>query len=72
MDDRLTLCNLSVETGAKTGMFYADDITVRYLAAAGQKAGPQVPEPCTYTPGTGVSILPISSRWSRSPTGWTR
>ncbi len=48
MDDRLTLCNLSVETGAKTGMFYADDVTVRYLAAAGQKAAPQVPEPCTY------------------------
>jgi methanogen homoaconitase large subunit len=48
MDDRLTLCNLSVETGAKTGMFYADDVTVRYLAAAGQKAGVQVPESCTY------------------------
>jgi methanogen homoaconitase large subunit len=48
MDDRLTLCNLSVETGAKTGMFYADDLTVRYLAAAGQQAAPQVPEPCTY------------------------
>jgi methanogen homoaconitase large subunit len=49
MDDRLTLCNLSVETGAKTGMFYADSITLRYLAAAGQKARPQEPEPCTYT-----------------------
>jgi methanogen homoaconitase large subunit len=49
MDERLTLCNLSVETGAKTGMFYADDVTVRYLAAAGQKAGHQVPEPCTYS-----------------------
>ena len=49
MDDRLTLCNLSVETGAKTGMFYADGVTLRYLAAAGQKARPQEPEPCTYT-----------------------
>jgi methanogen homoaconitase large subunit len=48
MDDRLTLCNLSVETGAKTGMFYADDVTVNYLAAAGQEVRPQVPEPCTY------------------------
>ena len=48
MDDRLTLCNLSVETGAKTGLFYADDVTVRYLAAAGLKAGPQLQEPCTY------------------------
>jgi methanogen homoaconitase large subunit len=49
MDDRLTLCNLSVETGAKTGMFYADDVTVQYLAGAGQKVSPQVPEPCTYS-----------------------
>jgi methanogen homoaconitase large subunit len=48
MDDRLTLCNLSVETGAKTGMFYADDVTVRYLAAAGKKVMPQVPESCIY------------------------
>jgi methanogen homoaconitase large subunit len=49
MDDRLTLCNLSVETGAKTGMFYADDVTVRYLAAAGLKAEPQAPESCVYS-----------------------
>jgi methanogen homoaconitase large subunit len=49
MDDRLTLCNLSVETGAKTGMFYADEVTVQYLATAGQKARPQIPEPCTYS-----------------------
>jgi methanogen homoaconitase large subunit len=49
MDDRLTLCNLSVETGAKTGMFYADDVTVRHLAAAGQQVRLQVPEPCTYS-----------------------
>jgi methanogen homoaconitase large subunit len=48
MDDRLTLCNLSVETGAKTGMFYADDVTVRYLAEAGLKAEPQLPESCVY------------------------
>jgi methanogen homoaconitase large subunit len=48
IDDRLTLCNLSVETGAKAGMFYADDITVQYLAAAGQEARQQVPEPCRY------------------------
>ncbi len=48
MDDRLTLCNLSVETGAKTGMFYSDDVTVRYLAAIGLTAEQQVPESCTY------------------------
>jgi methanogen homoaconitase large subunit len=49
MDDRLTLCNLSVETGAKTGMFYADEVTMEYLAAAGQQARPQALEPCTYS-----------------------
>jgi methanogen homoaconitase large subunit len=49
MDDRLTLCNMSVETGAKTGMFYADEVTVKYLAAGGQQARPQTPEPCTYS-----------------------
>jgi methanogen homoaconitase large subunit len=48
MDERLTLCNLSVETGAKAGMFYADDTTVRYLAGWGKEAEAQVPEPCTY------------------------
>ena len=48
MDDRLTLCNLAVETGAKAGMFYADDITVQYLAMAGREAQRQEPEPCRY------------------------
>jgi methanogen homoaconitase large subunit len=48
MEDRLVLTNLSVETGAKTGMFYADEVTCRYLAAAGQMAEPQVPESCNY------------------------
>jgi len=49
LDERLTLCNLAVETGAKAGMFYADDITVRYLAAAGHTVLPQVPEACSYS-----------------------
>jgi methanogen homoaconitase large subunit len=48
MDERLVLCNLAVETGAKAGMFYADAVTVNYLAALGQKVEKQVPEPCTY------------------------
>lgn len=48
MDERLTLCNLAVETGAKAGMFYADDITVDYLAATGQTVQKQEPEPCNY------------------------
>jgi len=48
MDDRLTICNLAVETGAKAGMFYADHITVQYLAAAGHTVQMQEPEPCRY------------------------
>ena len=48
MDERLTMCNMSVETGAKTGMFYADGETLRYLDTSGQTAVPQEPEPCSY------------------------
>jgi len=48
MDDRLTICNLAVETGAKTGMFYADNVTVQYLATAGHEVQRQDPEPCRY------------------------
>jgi methanogen homoaconitase large subunit len=48
IEDRLVLTNLSVETGAKTGLFYADDVTRRYLAALGHVVESQIPEPCTY------------------------
>ena len=59
MDDRLTLCNLSVETGAKTGMFYADDVTVQYLAGKGQTVSTQVPEPCTYIRNLEIDLQDI-------------
>jgi len=48
MDDRLVLANLSVETGAKAGLCYADKTTVRYLKEWGHDIQPQTPEPCTY------------------------
>jgi methanogen homoaconitase large subunit len=48
MDERLVLCNLAVETGAKAGMFYADAVTGRYLAGYGINTERQVPEPCEY------------------------
>ena len=49
MGDRLTLTNLAVETGAKTGLFYADDVTRKYLAALGHEVKEQEPEACLYT-----------------------
>jgi len=48
MDDRLTICNLAVETGAKTGMFYADRITLSYLAGYGLTAEEQTSERPVY------------------------
>jgi methanogen homoaconitase large subunit len=48
MDDRLVLANLSVEAGAKAGLCYADETTVRYLKEHGHEAIPQAVEPCTY------------------------
>lgn len=48
MDSRMTLSNLAVETGAKAGLFYADEITCRYLHAYGHSVRPQYPEECCY------------------------
>ena len=59
MDDRLVLCNLAVETGAKTGMFYADDVTVQYLARAGHTVKSQVPEPCSYVQELDIGLSDI-------------
>ena len=48
MDERLVLSNLSVEAGAKAGLCYADDITIRYLRERGHAVSAQLPESCTY------------------------
>jgi methanogen homoaconitase large subunit len=48
MEGRLTLCNLSVETGAKTGLFYADSITCRYLEEFGHTVTAQRQEEVMY------------------------
>ena len=37
VNDRMVLCNLSVEAGAKTGIFEADEIALEYLAERGRK-----------------------------------
>jgi methanogen homoaconitase large subunit len=48
LDSRMTLCNLAVETGAKTGLCYADAVTVRYLESFGKRVSPQAPPACRY------------------------
>jgi methanogen homoaconitase large subunit len=48
MSDRLTCSNLAVETGAKTGLFYADETTIRYLWEFGKETTTQQAEDCTY------------------------
>lgn len=49
MESRLTVANMAVECGAKTGMFYADDVTVRYLGGYGIRSPPQEIETEGYT-----------------------
>ena len=48
MEGRLTISNLSTEAGAKTGLFYADDVTRQYLLQFGHRVEDQVPEDCSY------------------------
>ena len=48
MDERFVLANLSVEAGAKTGLFYADEVTLRFLKEHGKNAPAQEYEPCSY------------------------
>ncbi|MCK8517954.1 3-isopropylmalate dehydratase large subunit [Methanoculleus sp. 7T] len=59
MDGRLTLCNMAVETGAKAGMFYADAVTVDYLAEYGLAASPQAPEECCYGRTVDIDLADI-------------
>jgi 3-isopropylmalate/(R)-2-methylmalate dehydratase large subunit len=42
MDERMTVCNMSIEAGARAGMLAPDDTTFEYLA--GREASPRGPE----------------------------
>jgi len=59
IDERLVLSNLSVEAGAKAGLFYADDVTVRYLKERGHDVSLQVPESCTYVQELDLDLADI-------------
>lgn len=37
MDDRLSVCNMAIEAGAKNGIFPVDDVTVAYLTGRSQR-----------------------------------
>jgi len=48
MSERMTLTNMAVEAGAKTGLFYADGVTEAYMAEYGTLCKQQEPEDCSY------------------------
>ena len=37
MDDRLCICNMAIEAGAKNGIFPVDDVTLRYLSGRSER-----------------------------------
>ncbi len=37
MDDRLCICNMAIEAGAKNGIFPVDDITIKYLEGRSER-----------------------------------
>ncbi len=48
IDDRLTIANLAVETGAKTGIFYPDSMTKKYLSEFGIISDTKLSPPLSY------------------------
>ena len=50
MDGRMTLCNMSIEAGARGGMIGVDEVTVEYLGR------------CPYTP-RGAELAEAAARW---------
>ena len=49
MSERMTLTNMAIEAGAKTGLFYADKVTEAYMAQYGTYCKQQEPEECVYS-----------------------
>ena len=48
MPERMTIANLAVESGAKTGLFYADAVTNAFLEEKGRRGRHQIPEEADY------------------------
>ena len=72
MSDRISICNLCVEAGAKTALMEVDEIALDYLHAHGRS--PRHASPATRTPPSPRSMTstwaPSSPLW-QSPTSWT-
>ena len=69
MSERLVLCNMVIDFGAKTGYIQPDETTARWMAraCAGSQAGPPKPRiPMPTTVASSISTCPRSSRWSPS------
>ena len=49
MNERMTLTNMAIEAGAKTGLFYADHVTEAYMAQYGTLCKKQKPQDPVYT-----------------------
>jgi len=66
-EDRLVLCNLMVETGAKAAMFQHDPVTAAYLAGRGGTGGTAVaPDPgARYSKTLSIDLTHLSPRIAR-------
>jgi 3-isopropylmalate/(R)-2-methylmalate dehydratase large subunit len=74
MEARMTICNMSIEAGARAGMVAPDETTYDYM-----KGRPTPPRALTGTPpsSTGTrcaptTTLPSTSKWTSTPTPWSR
>ena len=63
MDDRLSICNMAIEAGAKNGIFPVDEVTKAYLKGRSQRE-PVLSMRQTPMPSTSRSSTSTSTRWS--------
>jgi len=56
MEERMTICNMSIEGGARAGMMAPDDTTFQYVAAANRPFAPK-----------GAAFEAAVARWRRLP-----
>ena len=56
---RLTMSNMAVETGAKTGLFYSDEKTREYLKSFGKVAEIQTQCDCSYEKSVDIDLSDI-------------